>query len=375
MKILHIISSIKKESGGPARSSQGLVAALEKSGVETWLVVFNKNDQPWMDGVVHFKAFERNNYWGLKREFGQFVDKIKPDIIHIHGLWVSAVHLACVIARQKKIPYIIAPRGMLEPWAINYKKWKKIIALFLYQREDLKKAGVLHATSEKEKSQIQLLGFSQKIVVSPNIIMFPESTPSCIIREDGKKIILFLSRIHPVKGLLILVEAAFHLKKMGLLSEWHVEYAGPDYELHLKEVQGRIASLGLENDFSYLGNLDDEHKWGAYSRADLFVLPTYSENFGVVILEALYAGIPVITTKGTPWEELEIEQCGKWIDIGVEPLVVALQELMSLSDCEREIMGENGRKLVERQYTWEGVAEKMCKAYDGILGNSLEKPL
>jgi glycosyltransferase involved in cell wall biosynthesis len=151
-----------------------------------------------------------------------------------------------------------------------------------------------------------------------------------------------------------------------LFSEWHVEYAGPDYGHH-KEVRERISALGLQNEFTYLGNLNDENKWDAYSHANVFVLPSYTENFGIVVPEALYAGVPVITTKGTPWEELETERCGKWIDIGVLPLMEALKEMMMLSDNERQKMGENGKKLVERQYTWGSVAEKMCNAYKELL--------
>lgn len=367
MKVLHIIPSIEESTGGPARSSQGLVAALEKYGVEAYLVVFNKNDKPWMDEVINFKAFERSKWWDFRNKFENFIEEIKPDIIHTHCLWGGGVHLACVTARKKKIPYVMAPRGMLEPWALSQKEWKKKIAMCLYQRSDLRNAVALHATAYSEAEQFRRLGFSQPIIVSPNGITLPKHLSSRTSRKDGKKVILFLSRIHPKKGLMTLVEAVSRIKQMSLFDRWHVEYAGPDYESHLSEVQDRITSLGLQNEFSYLGNLDEERKWDAYSRADIFVLPTHSENFGIVIAEALYAQIPVITTKGAPWEELETEQCGKWIDMGVPALTHALNEMMDLSDFKREMMGERGRKLVETKYAWPFIAKKMKIEYETIL--------
>lgn len=145
-----------------------------------------------------------------------------------------------------------------------------------------------------------------------------------------------------------------------------------EYEAKVKE---RVKELGLEDQFIFTGALNDDEKWLAYARADLFVLPTYSENFGIVVAEALWAGVPVITTKGTPWGELETTKCGKWIDLPAEgsnpsawtALVAALREMMSLSDDERRQMGERGRKLVEAKYTWDAVVKAMVKGYRDVF--------
>ena len=146
--------------------------------------------------------------------------------------------------------------------------------------------------------------------------------------------------------------------------------------MELGEVwKARVKELGLDGSFVFTGPLDDEAKWDAYRRADVFVLPTYSENFGIVVAEALWAGVPVITTKGTPWGELETAKCGKWIDLpseGSNPsawpaLVEALREMMSLSDDERRQMGANGRRLVEEKYTWAAVVKEMVKGYELVV--------
>ena len=144
-----------------------------------------------------------------------------------------------------------------------------------------------------------------------------------------------------------------------------------EYEL---KVKARVKELGLEDRVVFTGALNDDEKWAAYARADVFVLPTYSENFGIVVAEALWAGAPVITTKGTPWGELETAKCGKWIDLpseGSNPsawpaLVAALREMMSLSDDERRQMGANGRRLVEEKYTWAAVVKKMMAGYESV---------
>ena len=129
------------------------------------------------------------------------------------------------------------------------------------------------------------------------------------------------------------------------------------------KVRARVKELGFEDQFVFTGALNDDEKWAAYARADLFVLPTYSENFGIVVAEALWAGVPVITTKGTPWHELEERKCGWWIDVGVEPLVVALQDAMLLPDDERIEMGERGKKLIDEKYTWDAVVKNMAEGY------------
>ena len=160
---------------------------------------------------------------------------------------------------------------------------------------------------------------------------------------------------------------------------WNVELvytvSGELEKEYEAKVKARVKELGLEDQFIFTGALNDDEKWEAYARADLFVLPTYSENFGIVVAEALWAGVPVITTKGTPWKELEDRKCGWWIDLpeeGSNPsnwtmLVSALEGVMLMSDDERREMGERGRRLVEEKYTWDAVVKAMVKGYETIL--------
>jgi len=327
-----------------------------------------------------------------KKFFGRVMDEILPDIVHDHGIWMANNHQVVRAAHKREIPVVVCPRGMLEPWPLTQGKWKKKAAWWLYQRWDLKLASMLHATAESEADQYRRLGLRQPIAVIPNGVTFPKALPERVLHGDGRHRALFLSRIHPKKGLLELVEAWSILKP----SDWILEIVGTDANDYQCVVERAVQDKGLEDTVVFTGSLDDEKKWDAYSRADLFVLPTYSENFGIVIAEALHAGVPVITSKAAPWKELEGHseheesvgenvsgiaskrtgpiseftangRCGWWTDVGLDPLVPALREALTLSDEEREQMGVNGRRLVAREYTWSSLAKNMKNAYTWLL--------
>ena len=177
MKVLHAIGSISRSSGGPARSVQGLVAGLDRAGVEAWLLTLRHGDEPWVKGVKHFANGE---------PFENVIARIKPDIVHFHGLWSLGLHRCVVICRRWHIPYVIAPRGMLEPWSLKQKWLKKLIARCLYQDRDLKYAVALHATAESEAEQFRKLGFTNPVIVSPNGVNVPKiavSRQSLVSRE------------------------------------------------------------------------------------------------------------------------------------------------------------------------------------------------
>lgn len=366
MKILHVISSLDLSIGGPAKSVSDLSLYLAKNGQD--ITVFTtESDNPYSIDYIYpnlrFIFVSANEF---KQQLNDLIRNEKFDILHGHSLWSMHVHYLSVIAQKNNIPYVITPRGTLEPWALNAKKWKKRIAMLLYQRKDLKKAACIHATAVMEAANIRSLGFKNPIAFIPNGVDIPDSYFTRSTKKEDKRTILFLSRIHPKKGIEFLI-SAWEKIDITIRKDWQIKIVGAGDENYISSLKKLISLSALENEIQLIGPLYGTDKSEVLSNAELFVLPTYSENFGVVVAEALLYGVPVITTVGTPWEELNTHNAGWWIEIGVEPLVKALLHSMQLSETERRAMGENGKKLVVSNYSIQSVASKMVDLYKWML--------
>jgi len=310
----------------------------------------------------------------FKRVLRGYCCEHKIDVIQSHEIWTQPNHAAASVARDLGLPLIISTHGMLEPWAWRYHAWKKRPAWWLWQHRDLCTAAVLRATAQQEVEALRALRLRNPIALIPNGVELREiggqrpdiwgQPPGANGPEAGMRTALFISRIHPKKGLLNLVAAWAQVRPR----RWRMVVCGPDERGHSEQVKQAAAAAGLSQEFEFKLQAYGAEKDDLYANADLFVLPTFSENFGIVIAEALAAGVPVITTKGTPWDDLRARQCGWWIDIGVEPLAEALREAISLSDRERQEMGQRGRSLVEQKYSWPQIGRDMLAVYQWVLG-------
>lgn len=375
MKILHIVSDVGQNSGGPARSVPGLVSALESIGVESHLTAFIVGDSSLPSSLPHFHIPPQSGFFAWQRFLSALICKIKPDLIHLNGLWDISLHIAATTARHHHVPYIIAPRGMLQPWPLSQKAFAKKIVRLLWQNHDLHLAAALHVTADSERNQMHSLGFSNFLIQSPNGVNVPTSLPPPSSPSFPKKRALFLSRMSPHKGVLELVNAWAAIRPANWVCELVYTTNTIESRLYEKSVLSRIRELSLSDSFILTGALSDSEKWNAYRRANLFVLPTHSENFGIVIAEALYAGLPTITTKGAPWAELVSYHCGKWINTGVPPLIQAFQEIFALPDNDLLAMGSRGHDLICKKYLWPAIASQMHSAYQQILSQSHGKLL
>ena len=254
---------------------------------------------------------------------------------------------------------------MLTPWALSQRKWKKRLAWWLYQRHALAQADLLHVTAPAEVEDVRRLGLANAVAVVPLGVRLP---PLRTLRRsaDAPHTLLFVSRLQKKKGLLNLMDAWARVRDVA--SGWRIVIAGPDQEGYLGEVLARARQRCVAESVDYVGPVYGAKKDALYAAADVFVLPSFSENFGSVVVEALAQGVPVITTKGTPWAELAARRCGWWVDIGVAPLADALRQALGLSDEERREMGARGRELVEEKYRWPAIGRQMRAAYAGLLG-------
>ena len=286
-------------------------------------------------------------------------------IIHIHALWAPQLHKVSQWAHANKIPVVWSPHGMMTPWAMHNKRLKKLVGWWLYQRWDLSRTELLHVTAESELEDVRRMGLKNKVVIAPLGVKIC----NCVANAkcaDNEKVLLFVSRVQKKKGLVNLIKAWNKLPNDVRLG-WKVRIVGPDQDNHTAELKLLCEELNVVRDFEFVGPKYGDELQSEYSSANLFVLPTYSENFGSVVIESLAHSVPVITTKGTPWQELEERKCGWWIDIGVEPLTAALKEAMALPEAKRREMGVCGRMLVEEKYTWGAVVRVMLKGYEDLL--------
>lgn len=373
MRILHIVASLEHSYAGVSTAASGLCNHLVESCDVDIATATEGGACYEMDPRIGLLTKKRWSLPGLrvsmvpgfKHSLEQWIRQRPPDILHIHGMWLAEPHMGFTLAAKMNIPCVLSPHGMLDTWALAHRVWKKRMALRLYQQQDLLQARCLHATAPLEAEQFRLFGIQQPIAVVPLGLDLPPAAAFAAPRPSPKNVrtLLFLSRVHKKKGLLDLVDVWALVRPPG----WRVLIAGPDDDGHLAEVKQRVQARGVGQDFAFAGPVYGEDKEKAYAQADLFVLPSYSENFGFVVPEALAHGIPVITTRATPWSDLETHRCGWWIDVGVDALTATLRTALSLSDAERQTMGARGQKLVQSKYLWPVVAKQMLTTYEWIL--------
>ena len=357
MKVIHYIASIDKSGGGTTEYIRLLSNAIKEKVV--LIIATGRSQDPIIINGVTIKFFKSNllRWFSLLNEFRDFLEKEKPDVVHINGIWSPQNWGFQKAAQKLGIKVIISPHGMLEPWIIAHNPLKKRVALYLYQKKAIKQSSVIHATSPMEANNIKALGFNNTIFVIPNGIDVGEVKE--IKKNYGTRKMVFLSRIHPKKGLEILLEA---WRKCDTQS-WTLEIAGSGDETYTAKL---IESTHDLNNVHFVGVKYGEDKWHFLRSADVLVLPTYSENFGIVIAESLAVGLPVITTKGTPWEDLESEQCGWWIDLSTTNLKSTLSGVFSTSIDILAIMGNNGKNLVQEKYDIKEVGKKMTELYKTV---------
>ena len=360
MKVLLAVASLRPDYGGPAFSVSGLAVALGELGVEVG--VWASDQSAETSGLIS----DSKNVLALGGSESDAVRAFgKPTILHDNGIWMPHNHRLASLASERRIPRVVSPRGMLEPWALNYKKWKKRLAWWLYQCDDLKRAQCIHVTAPSEAHNVLRFGFPSPVVTIGNGVIFPLRDDERVALEKGTrdtKTALYLGRIHPKKGLIMLIEAWSRVRP----ENWQLKIVGPDERNHRQEVYTAVCEHGLNNVVSILPTVGGRAKDELLFNADLFVLPTFSENFGIVVPEALAHGLPVLTTSGAPWPMLPEKGCGWWVDVTVNGLAEGLRQATELDHDVLGAMGSRGRDWVQREFGWATIATKFVEAYSAV---------
>lgn len=386
MKTLTFITSISLKGGGPSRSVPMLVKGLAEVGVDITLMTFRTDDMNIhaLEGTTaKLKVLDPET---SAKDIEKYILTEKFDIIQMQSMWAKSYHQVAQIARKHNIPYLITPRGMLEPWSLSQKKWKKKLALLLYQMKDLQKAACIFTTAEMEAQHVRDLGVKVPMSVIPNGI--ETDGYACRTSMDGvKKQILFLSRVHVKKGIELLIDAFACIHKD--FSDWSVVIVGNGEADYIESLKQKVKSLGLEDCIKILPPVFGEAKTKLYQESSLFCLPSYSENFGMVIAEAMSCGVPAITTNGTPWQLLngdcttmgasldmlgDDKRTGWCIELSVENLENTLREAMSMDPAVLYEMGQRGSRMINENFNYRSVAKMTMQLYEWIVerGQELE---
>ena len=293
---------------------------------------------------------------------------LEGDILHDNGIWSPANIAAGAAARRLGLPMVISPHGMLDPWAMAHNAARKKLAWRLYQRRLLTEARGLLATAERELAPIRALLPGKPVALIPNGVACPPVMPDRSSRDRATaRTVLFMSRLHPKKNLPGLIDAWAPLAAQPEFADWTLVIAGPDEGDHGAALVARVAALGLQRRVLIEGPVPDAAKDAAFATADLFVLPSFSENFGIVVAEALAQGVPAIVSDGAPWASLITQGCGWFTGTDPASIGAALAEAMRLSPAERRQMGERGHAYVQRNFGWEGIAAQTLAYYRWLL--------
>jgi len=372
MRVIQTIASTRIEYGGTSRSVPQLCDALLRHGVDTHLVTTKPTDSSipcnFPEDVTRFHTTPERTIirqWGLAKGFEKVLLRLavpqNQTVIHDHAVWLPTNHAVATFARRHAIPRVVSPRGMLGEWALANGKWKKRIAWWLYQHRDLLTATAFHATSEMEAKEIRRLGFQQPIIVAANGLELPENLPTP--RGLDSKQFLFLSRLHRKKGLLELLDA-WH-ESSATARGWKLKIAGPDEGGFRSTIERRVDELKLTQSVTLCGEISGRAKWELIADSAYFILPSFNENFGIAIAESLACGVPVITTKNTPWQSIDTDRAGWWIEHEHTELVNAMNEAINLpSDTWKEF--STAAASIGRSFRWSDVSKSLTRFYSQL---------
>ena len=373
LRIILVSTAVLPCVGGPFESVAGLARGLAAGGsTDVTVLACTNNADGWAQhrsvwGESRLVVYDGPVRDRLQSASSYLLDRLNDrsvDVVHASGLWDETTLLARVALMRSNTPLVWSIRGMLEPWALRHHGFRKRLAWMAGQRRALAAADVVHATAPSEAVSCRQAGLRQPVAVIANGI---ELTATCATqpagRNDQLRRCVYLGRLHPKKGLPNLIHAWAQCDTAG----WCLEIAGPDSDGHAATLLASVERLGLSNVAISEGRYGDDRR-RFLDDSDLFVCPSYSENFGNAIAEAMERSKPVITTTGTPWKVLVERDMGWWVEPTVDGLSHALRVALKAPPSLLLAMGQRCREHVAAAYSWPSVVDRMRAVYEWLLG-------
>jgi glycosyltransferase involved in cell wall biosynthesis len=363
---LHLCNGLDPvRDGGMVPSILGMTGALGRLGGNVTIVTPTPSrlDATRVEDRVRLKGPEADLEVAVR----------SAEVVHMHGLWQGHTRRGARAARAARVPYVMAAHGMAEPWALRHKRLKKSLYLALVESRNLRRAACLHALSRPEIGHLRELAPWSPVCFVPNgvdLAAFDDLPPrSDLERErpeiEGKFVLLFFGRVHVKKGLDLLAEA------LGWLApefpDLHILMAGKD-DGAWSPFAERVDQLGLTRRVTYVGHVGGERARQVWAAADAFILPSYSEGFSMAILEALACSLPCLITTACHFPELAEAEGGIVVEPERDAVTSGLHDLLKRSPEEHRRLGENGRRLVELDYTWDQQAHRLASVYRWLAG-------
>lgn len=364
LSIGHLVASLSEKGSGVKAVVELLSAHADAIGHRVRVIGFEeRGSDNWQGGPAIRVPLRGPPMLGHAPAMGKSLAEFRPQIIHVHGLWLLFGLEALRYKRRNGVPFVVSPHGMLASVALQIKPWRKRIARLLYQDLLLEQADCLVATSENELDHIRSAGFSGPVAVIPLGIEKAESAPC--FSEKGEKRVLYLGRKLALKGLEDLLLAWKELS--AGFPDWRLQIIGPDSG----GFEAKLAETILRHEIPRIDLLPPVYgveRHAAYCDSQLTILPSTSENFALTVGESLVRGVPVIATQATPWRGIVDNHCGLWIEGGRTSIRAALEEMMSLPASARFAMGQRGRDWILRDFQWPALAEQHHRLYRWLLG-------
>jgi len=386
LKVLHVIPSVAQRYGGPSQVIYTMCRALQSQGVDPLIVTTNADGNKELPVALATQVnyqnvptifFARQFSEALKysRPLAQWLDRHVAgfDLVHIHAVFSHACMTAAKACQKHQVPYIVRPLGTLNPWGLNQKPLRKELFWHLAVQRMLHRAAIIHYTTNEEKHLAETaLGLANGVVI-PNGIDLDKTLQYSDRNESAEypmaaPYVMALSRIHPVKGYELLIEAFAALKKQGRFNQWQLVIAGDGEATYVDQLKTLAERHGLNDDVRFVGWLEGESKYTALNGASLLALPSYQENFGISLIEAMACGVPVLVSPHVNLApEIAAANAGWVTPQNAGNITDTLAEALSdKPECQRR--GNNGRKLAG-SFAAETVAAELITLYRSLIGS------